>query len=85
MRALTGLLAGGLVALALAVVAAWFVADRIGSPGPGPGVLIGHAAAAVVAVVAQVQADRRTGWPAAAAMATVATITALVLAAQWLA
>jgi ABC-type Fe3+-siderophore transport system permease subunit len=84
-RTLTGLLAGGLVALALALLVAWFVAARIGSAGPGPDMLVGHGVAAVLAVVAQVQADRRTGPPAALAMAAVVAITVAVLAVQWLA
>jgi hypothetical protein len=84
-RTLTGLLAGGLVALALALVVAWFVADRIGSPGPGPGTLTWHAVAAVAAVLAQVQADRRGGRPGVLAMSAVVLITVVVLAVQWLA
>jgi hypothetical protein len=84
-RTLTGLLAGGLVALALALVVAWLAADRIGSPGPGPVMLIWHGVAAVLAVLAQVQADRRGGLPGRLAMAAVVVITAAVLAVQWLA
>ena len=84
-RTITGLLAGGLVALTLALVVAWFVADKVGSPGPGPGMLAWHTVAAVAAVVAQVQADRRTGLPGRLAMAAVVVITTVVLAVQWLA
>ena len=47
--------------------------------------LVWHGVAAVLAVVAQVQADRRTGLPAALAMAAVVVITVAVLAVQWLA
>ncbi len=85
LRAITGLLAGGLVALTVALVVAWIVADRIGSPGPGPGTLVWHGVAAIGAVVAQRQADRRTGALGWAAMAVVVTISAAVLAVQWLA
>ena len=60
LRALSGLLVGGLVALALVLAAGWVYADRTGLPGPGLGMLIGHAVAAVAAVVAQVWVDRRT-------------------------
>lgn len=84
-RSLTGLLAGGLVALAVALLVAWFVADRIGSAGPGTSMLVWHGVAAVLAVLAQVQADRRDGPAAALAMAAVVVITVAVLAAQWLA
>lgn len=84
LRALTGVLAGGLVALAIALVAAWFVADTIGSPGPSPAVLVGHGLAAVAAVAAQVLADRRTGPPAALAMTSVVVISVVVLVGRWL-
>jgi len=60
LRALSGLLVGGLVALALVLAAGWVYADRSGLPRPGLGMLIGHAVAAVAAVVAQVWVDRRT-------------------------
>ena len=59
LRGLSGLLVGGLVALALVLVAAWWYADRTGFPGPGPGMLIGHGVAAVAAVAAQLWVDRR--------------------------
>jgi len=84
-RTVTGLFAGGLVALALALVVAWFVAGKIGSPGPGPGTMTWHGAAAVLAVLAQVQADRRRGPAGVLAMAAVVVITTVVLAVQWLA
>ena len=76
LRGLSGLLVGGLVALALVLVAGWFYADHTGLPGPGPGMLIGHVVAAVAAVAAQVWVDRRrdpVGTLAAAALAAVVT------------
>ena len=60
LRGLSGLLVGGLVALALVLVAGWFYADHTGLPGPGPGMLVGHVVAAVAAVATQVWVDRRT-------------------------
>jgi hypothetical protein len=72
LRGLSGVLVGGLVALALVLLAGWFYADRTGLPGPGLAVLVGHGVAAVVAVVAQVWVDHRrdrTGTLAAAALA----------------
>ena len=42
-----GLLVGGLVVLALVLVAGFFYAGRLGLPGPGPGMLLGHVVAAV--------------------------------------
>jgi hypothetical protein len=84
-RAITGLLAGGLVALAAALLLGWAVADRTGSPGPGPSTLVWHVAAAIAAVLAQREVDRRPGLGGAVAMAAVVVITVVVLAAQWLA
>jgi hypothetical protein len=72
LRGLSGVLVGGLVALALVLLAGWFYADRTGLPGPGLGVIVGHGIAAVAAVIAQVWVDRRrdrTGTLAAAALA----------------
>jgi hypothetical protein len=84
LRTLSGLLAGGLVVLAVVLTAAWFVADRAGSPGPGVDMLIWHGVAAVAAVLAQRVADRRSGPVGWIAVLAVLTITAVVLAVQWL-
>jgi hypothetical protein len=72
-RGLSGVLVGGLVALALVLLAGWFYAERAGLPGPGAGMLVGHLVAAAAAVVAQVWADRRTD--------RVGTLAALALSA----
>lgn len=85
LRAVTGLLAGGLVALAVALACAWFVADRTGSAGPGPGTLVWHGIAAVAAVVAQRHADRHGDAIGTLAALAVAAVTVAVLAAQWFA
>lgn len=72
LRNLSGALVGGLVALALVLLAGWAYADHTGLPGPGLAMLVGHGAAAVAAIVAQVWVDRRrdrTGTLAAAALA----------------
>jgi hypothetical protein len=71
LRGLSGVLVGGLVALALVLLVGWFYADRTGFPGPGHGMLVGHLAAAVAGVAAQLWVDRRldrTGTLAAAAL-----------------
>ncbi|WP_300010046.1 hypothetical protein [Pseudonocardia sp.] len=81
LRGLSGVLAGGLVVLALALGLAWVVATRVGSPGPAPWLLAWHALAAVAAVVLQVRADR--AGPAAAV--GVLAISAAVLGVLWLA
>lgn len=83
-RALSGLLAGGLVVLVLALLAAWFVADGRGAPGPGASTLGWHIAAAVLAVIGQWQADRRPGRDGTVAALLVIGVTSAVLAAQWL-
>jgi hypothetical protein len=84
-RTISGLLAGGLVGLAVALAVGWVLADRTNSPGPGPSTLIWHGLAAVAAVAAQSQADRRRGLGGAVAASAVVVITVVVLAAQWLA
>jgi hypothetical protein len=84
LRGLSGLLTGGLVALALVLVAGWFYADHAGLPGPGPGMLIGHVAAAVAAVVTQVWADRRADRVGTSAAAALATLIVGGLALVWL-
>ncbi|WP_219418256.1 hypothetical protein [Pseudonocardia nigra] len=83
LRGLSGVLAGGLVALALALVVAAFVAGRTGAPGPGTARLVWHVLAAAVAVPAQWYADRRAGVQSAAAAGAVLAISAGVLAALW--
>lgn len=59
-RGMSGMLVGGLVALALVLLAGWCYADRVGLPGPGAGMLVGHLVAAAAAVAVQVWVDRRT-------------------------
>lgn len=83
-RALSGLLAGGLVVLVLALLAAWFVADRRGAPGPGVGTLAWHIAAAVLAVAGQWHADHHPGRDGTVAALLVIGVTSVVLAVQWL-
>lgn len=85
LRGLSGLLAGGLVALVLALAGAWFLAEQLAVPGPEPSTIAGHALAAVVAVLAQRQADRRSGATATVAALTVLLVSAVVLAVRWLA
>ena len=85
LRAVSGVLAGGLVALLLVLGAAWFVARQTGTPGPGPDILAWHAAAAVVAVLAQRHADRHPGAGGPLAALVVTAVAAAVLAVLWLA
>jgi peptidoglycan/LPS O-acetylase OafA/YrhL len=83
-RGLSGVLVGGLVALALVLVGGWFYADRIGLPGPGLAVLVGHGAAAVAAVAAQVWVDRRSDGRGTLAAAALAALVVGGLALTWL-
>ncbi|MGH3775458.1 MAG: hypothetical protein ACRDRR_06930 [Pseudonocardiaceae bacterium] len=82
-RGLSGVLAGGLVALALTICTAQWLADMSGRPGPGMVTVVGHVVAALAAVVLQVVADRLRGPPAALASGSVLVITAGVLWFGW--
>jgi hypothetical protein len=84
LRTLSGVLVGGLVALALLLLAGWWYADRTGFPGPGRGMLIGHGVAAVVAVAAQVWVDRRPDRTGDLVAALLAAAVVGGLAAVWL-
>ena len=84
LRTLSGLLVGGLVALALVLLAGWWYAGRAGLPGPGHGMLVGHGAGAVAAVVAQVWVDRRTDRVGTLAAGLLALAVVGGLTAVWL-
>jgi predicted ribosomally synthesized peptide with SipW-like signal peptide len=82
LRGLSGAVAAGLVVLAGATaVAAWFT-DREGAPGPGTDIALGHVAIAVLAVAAQVVADRSSGRPVRALLAALVVL-GLAGAALW--
>jgi hypothetical protein len=84
LRGLSGVLAAGMVALVAGLVVAWVVALQEGSPGPGAGTLLVHAAAAAGAMVVQVYADRTPGpRGAVAALGVIVTVVA-VLTVEWL-
>lgn len=85
LRAVSGVLAGGLVVLAVALGVAWVVATRTGSPGPAPAFLAWHAIAAGAALVAQVRADRAPDGRGAVPALAVVVISVAVLAVLWLA
>jgi hypothetical protein len=85
LRGLTGLLAGGLVALVVALALTWVVAERVGVPGPGTGTVAWHIAAAAAAVLAQREADRRRDRVGTLAALAVVAIAAAVLTVMWLA
>ncbi|MBV9728446.1 MAG: hypothetical protein JO309_03345 [Pseudonocardiales bacterium] len=83
LRGLSGVLAGGLVALAVAVCVAQGLASTSGRPGPGMAVVIGHVVAALAAVVLQLAADRALGRSAAVASYSVLVLAAGVLWFGW--
>jgi hypothetical protein len=83
LRGLSGLLAGGMVAVEIGLVVAWVLAARDGSPGPGAPTLVGYAATAVAAVLAQRHADRRPGGSGTVAALGVVALSAVALAV-WL-
>jgi hypothetical protein len=83
-RGLSGVFAGGLAVVAVAMFAVWFVAAGAGVPGPGASALVWHATGAVVAVGGQVYADRRAGPRGTIAALCVIAVSAGVLAVQWL-
>ncbi|MGB6162945.1 MAG: hypothetical protein WCF33_01540 [Pseudonocardiaceae bacterium] len=83
LRGLSGVLVGGLVALAIAVCAAQWLASQSGRPGPGMADVVGHVVAAASAVVLQLTAERSLGRSAALASWSVLMLTAGVLWFGW--
>ncbi len=82
-RGLSGLLAGGLVVLAIVVCVVQWLAGTSGRPGPGMPVVVGHVVAALAAVVLQLMVDRLRGPLAALASGSVLVIAAGVLWFGW--
>jgi hypothetical protein len=80
---LSGVLAGGLVALATVVCVAHWLVGTSGRPGPGMAAVIGHVVAALAAVVLQLAAERSRGYSAALASWSVLVLTAGVLWFGW--
>jgi hypothetical protein len=82
-RGLSGVLAGGLVALAVAVCAAQWLVGTSGRPGPGMAAVVGHIVAALAAVVLQLAAERSLDRSAALASWSVLVLAAGVLWFGW--
>jgi hypothetical protein len=80
---LSGVLAGGLVALAVAVCLAQWWAGSSGDPGPGAPAVVGHVLAALAAVVLQLIAERFAGRLATLAAGSVVVLAAAVLWFGW--
>lgn len=83
MSKVSGYVAGGVVVLALVVVAAAFVGYDRSLPGPGSVSVTAHVVAAVTVVVAQVVADRRKGVLSLLASIVVFGAAGLLLWTQW--
>jgi hypothetical protein len=80
-RELSGALAVGMSVLAVVVIVFQVLAWGRDVPGPGLWTVVGHVAAAALAVAVQRFADRLTGWPA---VASVLGVLAVSGAALWL-
>jgi len=84
LRSVSGVLAAGMVALVGGLLVAYVVALREGAPGPGAVTLLVHAVTAVLAVVAQVFADRTPGPRGAWTATGVIVAVGAVLTVEWL-
>ncbi len=82
-RELSGVLAGGLIALAAAVCVAQWLASTSGHPGPGRATVAGHVVAALAAVALQLASERSRGRSAALASWSVLVLAVGVLWFGW--
>ncbi len=82
-RGLSGVLAGGLVALTIVLCLAQWLAATSGVPGPGAAAVVGHLMAAVVAVGLQLAAERSRDRAATLASCSVLLLAAVVLWFGW--
>lgn len=83
LRGFSGVVAGGLVALALTVVLVQWLASSVYPPGPGGAVVAGHLVGALAAVAFQVVADRSAGRRAVFAALAVLVVAVVVLWFGW--
>lgn len=83
LRGLSGVFAGGVVALCAVVVGTAYLASDRGFPGPGAESIAAHVVASVLVVGLQVYADRRRGGASFAASTAILLITGLLLWTQW--
>jgi hypothetical protein len=84
LRGVSGIVAGGLAALAVVLFVGWVVTARSGTAGPGTGMLLGHGIAAVVALAGQSVADRRRDRTGLLAAVGVLAVGVAVLCGFWL-
>jgi hypothetical protein len=83
LRATGGALCAGLAVLAVVLIAVWLLAISHDDPGPRARLLVGHLAAAAVAVALQRVADRRPDRLGRLASAGVLLLTGTVVALFW--
>jgi hypothetical protein len=83
LRAVSGVLAVGLVLLALGNIGVQFYANSEGLPGPGTLSVTAHVVAAVLAVAGQIVADRYADWKAPLASLAVLVVAGATLWTFW--
>ena len=83
LRAVSGVLAVGLVLLALGNIGVQFYANSRDLPGPGTLSVVAHVVAALLVVAAQIVADRYADWKAPVASVVVLVITGVTLWTFW--
>lgn len=82
-RELSGALAVGMSVLAVVVIVFQVLAWGRDTPGPGLWTVLGHVAAAALAVFVQRYADRLAGWAAALAVLGVVAVSGATLWIFW--
>ncbi|MFD4638489.1 hypothetical protein ACFWN2_14315 [Lentzea sp. NPDC058436] len=83
LRAVSGVLAVGLVLLALGNIGVQFYANSRDLPGPGTLSVVAHVVAALLVVAAQIVADRYADWKAPVASFAVLVVTGVTLWTFW--
>ncbi|GGN12680.1 hypothetical protein GCM10011609_61190 [Lentzea pudingi] len=83
LRAVSGVLAVGMVLLALGNIGVQFYANSRDLPGPGTLSVVAHVVAALLVVSAQIVADRYADWKAPVASLVVLVVSAATLWTFW--
>ncbi|MET9232493.1 hypothetical protein [Lentzea sp. NPDC003310] len=83
LRAVSGVLAVGLVLLALGNIGVQFYANSRDLPGPGTLSVVAHVVAALLVVGAQIVADRYADWKAPVASLAVFVVSGATLWTFW--
>jgi hypothetical protein len=83
LRAVSGVLAVGMVLLALANIGVQFYANDRNLPGPGTLSVVAHVVAALLVVAGQIVADRYADWKAPVASLAVFVVTGATLWTFW--